>query len=389
MKKKNKLVRSSIIALGLMMALTGCGNSEQASQGSTINGVQNNGKIKFGVIVAETGAASASGKSMSEAVRLVQKQLDAQGKNIEIIVKDYETVDTNAVIAAKKLISEDKVVAVTGANQLSTTLAINEVAKENNIPSIALAPLPSFGEYLFQSAHSNETVLTKVVDYLKKNNIKSVGWTNARDAFGQSGLPVFKKLAEENGIEIVAVEDFDASATDMTVQLTKIKSKNPGAVIVWSRLPGAGIVVKNFKQLGFTVPMIQSHAVANNGFLEQVGKDGEGVTVIASKLNVIDQLPDSDQKKLLMKFRDEYSREYQHAPDLMAGYAYDAAHLISKAISEGNDTPQKIRDYLDNELGEYKGVTGTFHISKENRTGPESDGLAAIQVNQGAWKLAE
>lgn len=106
-------------------------------------------------------------------------------------------------------------------------------------------------------------MLQTIIDYLKSNNITSVAWTNARDAFGQSGLPIFKELAKANHIEIVAVEDFDGAATDMTVQLTKIKPKKPGAVIVWSRPPGAGIIAKNFNQLGFDVPMIQSHAVSN------------------------------------------------------------------------------------------------------------------------------
>ncbi len=59
----------------------------------------------------------------------------------------------------------------------------------------------------------------------KKKGINTVAWINARDAFGQSGLPILQKLAKPNGIEIVAVEDFDASATDMTVQLSKIKAK--------------------------------------------------------------------------------------------------------------------------------------------------------------------
>lgn len=401
MKKKNRIIASFLSALALTLAIVGCGRgvSQQVAPGNSTEQVKSasggtGDTIKIGVIVAETGPASALGKPEADAARLVKKQLEASGgingKRVEIVVKDYETNDTNAVVTMKKLISEDKVIGVVGGTQTSTSIAIGEVAKEKKVPLIALGVLNQIdNRYIFQVPQSNQVVLGKIVDFLKKQNIKTVAWTNARDGFGQSGLPIFKKMASENGIEIVAVEDFDPAATDMTVQLTKIKPKNPGAVIVWSRPPAAGIIVKNFKQLGFAVPMIQSHAVSNKGFIDQVGADGEGILVLGSKLNAIDQLMDPEYKEMLRKFDEEFKKQYNYSPGAFGGYAYDGLQMLLKGIAAGYDTPEKLTDFLENRLGVYKGISGTFKIAKEDHNGLAGDGMGVFRIQNQSWQLAE
>lgn len=404
MRKHFRAISFHLLLLAMVVAISACSqgsapaNSSQGSEqapkdstGSASSGSQE--KIKIGVIVAETGPASPLGKPEADAAKLIKKRLEAQGpvggKEIEVIIKDYETNDTKAIMLMKELIAKDKVVAVVGATQVSANIAIRNVALESKIPLISLAQIPEYGDYVFGVVQTHEAVLMKMINYLKQNNISTVAWTNARDGFGQEGLEPFKKLAAAHGIEIVAVEEFDPNATDMTVQLTKIKPKNPGAILVWSRVPAAGIIAKNYKQLGFTIPMIQSHGSANVGFLNQVGAEGDGILVVGSKLDVTDQLPDSDQKKMLQEYNDNFFKEYKYAGGMFSAYAYDGLELLIKAISEGNDTPEKIRDYLENGVGTYKAVSGTLQLSKENHNGMDSDGMALLQVNNKNWKFLE
>lgn len=405
MRKSCRTISFLLLLLAWVIAIAGCsqgsapssspqnsGEGPKESAGSTTTAPKAE-KIKIGVIVAETGPASPLGKPEADAAKLIKKRLEAQGpvngKEIEIIIKDYETNDTKAIMAMKELISKDNVVAVVGATQVSANVAIRNVALESKVPLISLAQIPQYGDYVFGVVQTHEAVLMKMINYLKQNNIKTVAWTNARDGFGQEGLEPFKKLAATHGIEIVAVEEFDPNATDMTVQLTKIKPKNPGAILVWSRVPAAGIIAKNYKQLGFTIPMIQSHGSANVGFLNQVGAEGDGILVVGSKLDVTDQLPDSDQKKMLQEYNDNFSKEYKYAGGMFSAYAYDGLELIIKAISEGNDTPEKIRNYLENGVGTYKAVSGTLKLSKDNHNGMDSDGMALLKVNNKNWKFIE
>jgi branched-chain amino acid transport system substrate-binding protein len=383
---KGKVV--AILSLTFLLAIAGCteesGNSSQAKE--------NDGNvIKIGVIVAETGPASTLGSSQANTVKVLQEQLDEagpiDGKTIELVKHDYETDDTKAVVAVEKLIS-DGVVAVVGATQSSTSMAIMTKTIEEKLPLFTVAPIESDSEYVYSMAHSTTVIAGPIVNYLKENNITKVGWLNAADGFGVVGLPAFEALAKENNIEVVAHEEFDATATDMTIQLTKIRSKKPEAVIVWSRTPGAGIVARNFKSLGFDVPMIQSTAAANKGFLEQVKDDNEDIFVVGSKLSVADQLEDSEQKEILKAFRDAYEEEFSDEPDLFAAHLLDGLNIVIEAIKAGNVTSEDIQLYLQSDLGEYLGVTGTFNFN-ETQASPQADGISVLGIEDNTWKFNE
>lgn len=402
----------AIVVLALMVALAACGPANnQASNSSSPSSAapssapsasasssepspaaETGKEIKIGLVLAETGPASTLGLTEVQTQKLFQKQLDAagpiNGNTIKLIMQDYETDDTKAVIAIDRLISEG-VVAVVGATQVSTTAAILPKVVEAKLPYLTVAPAnPNAGESVFVMTPSSKTVGTVVLEWLQKRNITKVAWVNAKDAFGVEGLPFFEELIEGTPIEIVAHEEFEATATDMTVQLTKVKRSNPEAVIVWSRTPGAGVVARNFKSLGFDIPMIQSTAAANKGFLDQVKDNNANIFVVGSKLSVVDQLPDSDQKNRLKEFRDAFRAEYNDDPDLFAAHTQDALSLIVEAVKAGHTTPEAITNYLLTDLGAYPGTTGTFNFSESRGTSKE-DGLAVLGIENNNWKYIE
>jgi branched-chain amino acid transport system substrate-binding protein len=391
MTKKCKAVLLFALAVVVLIALIGCGPQTSSSPDNSASNNQSE-EIKIGVIFAETGPASTLGASQVKTAKLFQKQLDAagpiNGKKIKFIIQDYETDDTKAVIAMDRLISQG-VVGVIGATQQSATMAILPKAVSAKLPFHAQGPIVNVNEEnVFAFAPSTKTVTTLIADWLKKNNITKVAWINAKDAFGVDGLPTFEKLAKDRNIEVVAHEEFEATATDMSVQLTNIKKKNPEAVIVWSRTPGAGVVARNFMTLGFNVPMIQSHAAANKGFLDQVKDNNKGIYVVGSKLSVVDQLPDSPQKKRLLEFRDAYKAEYKEDPDLFAAQTIDSFNIMTQAIKAGKTKPEEIIKYFNTEMGKYEGVTGTFDF-KQDKSSPQSDGLTLLGISNNQWKYNE
>lgn len=394
MAKTMKKFLAATFSLALLFGLTACGpqtsgGDEKKSDGGGSS--PDSEEIKIGLVLAETGPASTLGLSEVQTMKLLQEQLDKEGpidgKTVKLVLQDYETDDTKAVTAMDRLIS-DKVVAVAGATQVSTTAAILPKTVEAGLPFVTVAPADTKNENVFVTTPSSKTVAEVMIDWLNEKKIKKVGWINASDAFGVEGLPFFEELIKDTDIEIVAHEEFDASATDMTVQLTKIKKANPEVVIVWSRTPGAGVVARNFKSLDFDIPMIQSTAAANQGFLDQVKDDNENIFVVGSKISVVDQLPDSDQKERLKAYRDAFQEKYDAIPDLFAAHTHDAISMIVQAIKAGNTEPADITKYLTNEMGEYPGMTGTFNYG-EDRSTAQPDGLAILGIENNEWKLSE
>ncbi len=391
-KRKSVLIT---LMLSLLLVFTACGNTQTNSGSSTGESGQGEAGgtedvIKIGAIFSETGPASTLGKTQANLVKLLQKQLDEQGgidgKKVEIIMQDYETDDTKAVVAADKLISEG-VVAVVGATQSSTTMAIVPKITGASIPLMTTAPINPDTKGVFQMAPSNITAGELIKDFLKERNISKVAWINARDGYGVDGLPSFEKVAAENNIEIVAHEEFDANATDMTIQLTNIRKANPEAIIVWSRTPGAGIVARNFKSLGFDIPMIQANAAANQGFLDQVKDDNEEIFIAGSKLSVVDQLPAGPQKDNLMKFRDDYKAMFNSEPDNFTAHAADGFNLIFEAIKAGNTTSEQITQFLQNNVNDYLGLSGSYNTKAY--VGPNEDGFSMLAIENNTWKYNE
>ena len=378
-----------VLSMVFLLVVAGCGieNAEKESSSTS----KESDVIKIGAIVAETGPASTLGSAQAKTVQLLQKQLDeagpVNGKKIQIVKQDYETNDTKAVVAMDKLISEN-VVAVVGATQSSTSMAIMPKAIEKKLPLFTLAPIETDSPYVYGMAHNSIVACLPIVDYLLKNNITKVAWINASDGFGVTGKPAFEVLAKENGLEIVAHEEFDATATDMTIQLTKVRKQNPEAIVIWSRTPGAGVIARNYKAMNFDIPMIQSSAASNQGFLEQVKDDNENIMVVGNKISVIDQLQESEQKEKLKGFYDAYLKEFNSEPDNFAAHIYDGLSVVVEAIKAGNVTSEEIQNYLQNDFGVYLGISGTLDF-KQSQDSPGDDGIAVFSIENNKWKVNE
>lgn len=378
------MFKVSLFAL-LLLVLGACNLDEENTGGAD----SSSDEIKIGVILAETGPASTLGEAQVNTVKLLQKEIDERGeiggKKIKLVKHDYETDDTKAVIAMDKLIS-DGAVAVIGATQSGASMAILPKALEQKVPLFTLAPISTGGEYIYGMAHTPEVIAMPIIEYLEENGIQKVGWINASDGFGVTGLPAFETLAKDKGIEVVAHEEFDASATDMTIQLSKIKTKNPEAVIVWSRTPAAGVVARNFQSLGFDIPMIQSTAAANKGFIEQVKGNSKNIHVLGSKMNVVEQLPDSEMKTQLSHFKESYTEMFEgKEPDLFAAHVYDGIQVVLQAIEEGHYSREEIQTYLQSDMGDFLGATGTFNFKNDQMT-PDYDGITIMAIEEGDWK---
>lgn len=73
---------------------------------------------------------------------------------------------------------------------------------------------------------------------MKQRGVKNVALLHADSPFGTSGRDQLEKNAASFGITIVAQQAYGNDDKDMTPQLTKIRSVNPEAVIVWATGPG-------------------------------------------------------------------------------------------------------------------------------------------------------
>jgi len=291
--KKILLVLAALLITGLLLA--GCGQSASTSK---------SGKepYKIGAVFDASGPASSLGVPERDTAQMVVDEINnnggINGHPIELIMLDSKSNETEAALAAKKLIQQN-VSAIIGASTSGTTMAMVDIVQNAKIPLVSCAASVKIVEpveerqWVFKTAQSDRFVAEKLIDYLKADNITKVALATANNAYGDSGRVEFEQAAAKNGITIVDKQKFEQNDTTMTSQLTNIKKAEPEAVICWAVPPAASVFTANYGQMGINVPLLHSSGIANKNFLDLAGPAAEGVVFPVGRLLVAEQLPSS------------------------------------------------------------------------------------------------
>jgi branched-chain amino acid transport system substrate-binding protein len=229
-----------------------------------------------------------------------------------------------------------------------------------------------------------------IFDAMKKMGISRVGAVVSNTGFGQGGKAQLEKLAPANGITLAITEVYDAAATDLTGVLAKVKAQNVQAVVNWSVEPAQSLVPKNMKQMGFDVPLFQSHGFGNINYVVMAGKAADGIIFPAGRLLVADALPAGHpQKQLLSAYKKEYEAKYKDAVSTFGGHAYDAFLVLTEAVKKaGSLEPAKVRDAIEGLKG-LPGTAGIFSFSPTDHNGLTMDAFALLTVKNGGFALYE
>jgi branched-chain amino acid transport system substrate-binding protein len=329
---------------------------------------------------------------------MLQEQINAaggvDGRKVEVIVYDDESDVNKCVMAAKKLIEQDKVAVVLGPSISGNTLAIAKFFAPAKIPLVSCAAAEKIVKpvdpWVFNTPQLDRHAVGKILADAKKKGYAKLAILTVSDGFGQAGRAVLQELIPAQGLTLVADEVFGPKDTDMSAQLTKIKGAAPDAIICWGTNPGPAVVARNRAQLGLTTPLYMSHGVASKKFIELAGAAAEGLILPAGRLVAVGQVPDGHpQKALLAKYVDDYTKKYGSAPSTFGGHAYDAMMLVVEAVKAGKSTkPQDIRDNLERTKG-LAGTGGVYTMSPENHNGLDEGAFLMVTIENGEWKVVD
>ena len=147
--------------------------------------------------------------------------------------------------------------------------------------------------------------------------------------YGASAREELLRLAPRSGITIVADERFGPQDTDLSAQMTKIRSTQPQAIVNWSIGPTQILAIKSWRDLGMdSIPLFQSHGFGNLKNLELAGKAAEGVLLPLARVNVGDLLSDNQpQKKVIIEYTKAYEARYKEPVSSFGGHAWDSMNL--------------------------------------------------------------
>ncbi len=353
----------------------------------------------IGGIFSITGPASYLGEPERNTLEMMAAELNAKGglkgQPVKAVIYDDEGDVTKARLHAEKLLQKDNALAIIGPSLTHTSMAVLPITQKDKVPliscaaGIAITSPAKERPWVFKTAQTDAMAVSRIYQYLKKIKLTKVAIFTVSTGFGISGKEQLTKQASEYGIEVVAQEVFGEKDTDMTPQLTKIRGTAAQAVICWGTGPAPALVAKNMKQLGLTIPLVQSHGAASKKFIELAGDAGDGIIMPAGKLVIYPLLPDTDPQKAVCQ---EYDKKYQakfNAPaSSFGGYAYDAFRMLTKAMETAGKNQQKIRDNLE-QTKNFVGVSGMFNMSPEDHNGLSPAAFVMVKIEKGSFKLLD
>ncbi|MGY8631888.1 ABC transporter substrate-binding protein [Bradyrhizobium sp. 14AA] len=354
--------------------------------------------IKIGGLLETSGPLASLGQPGLDGAMLAVEQINAKGgiagRKLELVNLNTEGDNTKSVTAAKRLLEQNDVVGLVGPMNSGSSYAIIDTVQRastamiSNGGSRGIVLPPQDKKWIFLSPLTDVLVQSVMMADMKQRGVKNVALLHADSPFGTSGRDQLEKNAASFGITIVAQQAYGNDDKDMTPQLTKIRSANPDAVIIWATGPGQAIAVKNYRQLGLTAPLYLSHAANDFNFLRLAGGAADDILIPSSKIYVIDSLKDTDpQKTVLSSFVRDYQAKYGKPPATFAGNAYDAVNMIAEAIRKAGPDRTKVRDAIEG-LKDHVGVTAVYSYGADDHFGAKADSVVLLTVKDGKFALA-
>lgn len=360
--------------------------------------------IKLGAFFDLSGPAAFIGTPTKLVAEMAVEKINAEGgingRPLQLVIGDTEGDPAKATNLAKRFIHRDKVAAIIGPTRTGTGMAVKPIVEKEGIPTFMTVggdPVIMGGErfgsfeYVFKSPQRSSTAVQRLYMYLKEQGLTDIALLVASDGFGKDGQSWLEKLAIQYGLKIVAQESFGPNDTDMTAQLTRLKNTNPQAIICWTIGPAGAIVAKNRVQLGIDIPLFQCHGLPDPKYIELAGTAAEGDRMPATKLMVVEELPDSDpQKPIIREFIRLYTEkgyDRQFPINTHSGYAWDAIMIVAEAMKKADTEPKALRQAIEDTRG-YVGTSGVFNLSAEDHNGLDVDSMVIVQVKDGRFVLA-
>lgn len=355
----------TLMLLGLSFLITACGGEKEATTKKTDEAAT----IKIGGLGPLTGPLAIYGVTATNGSKLAFEEINKNGgilgKQVEFVLFDEKGDSTEAVTAYNRLVDEG-VVALVGDITSKPSLAVAEIAAQDNMPMIT----PTGTQFNITEAGPNvfrvcftDPYQGVILANLAKNNLKAntvaIMVNNSSD-YSDGVAEAFIKEAERLGLKIVAKEGYAEGDKDFRAQLTKVAATNPAVLLVPDYYEQVALITTQAREVG-----------VKSTFIGPDGWDGVAKALDSSAYGAVENsyftnhysVEDTNEK--VQNFLKAYREKYKDEPSAFSALSYDAAYLMKDAIEKAGSTD---KDAIVKAMKEsdFAGVTGHLRFDEKN-----------------------
>ena len=330
--------------------------------------------IKIGSIYPLTGPVGQAGINNKNAIELAMEIINTtkykhlnvplagagglpnlKGAKVQVVFSDHQGKPDLGLSEAERMITQEKVVVLTGCYHSNVTETASMVAERMKFPfynfESSSPKLTQRGyKWFFRSSPHDETfseaMFAFVKEYGQKKNIqfKTIAVMYEDTLYGKDSARIEKQLADKAGYKVVADIPFRRGATSLTSEIQKLKAASPDIFFPTTYISDAILMTKTSKDLDYNAPMVmaQNSGHTEPSFLEAVGKDADG---IASREEF--SLDLAKHKPMLTEINQMYKDRYGRDFSGPAARAFVGFLALCDAINRaGSTNPEAIREAI-------------------------------------------
>ncbi|MBW2056034.1 MAG: ABC transporter substrate-binding protein [Deltaproteobacteria bacterium] len=341
--------------------------------------------IKIGVLMNLTGPWASIDEPAWKAIQLAVDKINDSGgllgRKVEANCIDTKADEAETVAATIRL-AESGASAIIGYCDTHWVLTAAPIAREYRIPFITAgathpripertgAWLACFGDNAQAGAVAKYTTETM--------NLRNAAvWIDSACDFSIAVCTYFDDSFNHYGGKVVYKDYFETEWKDYSALVTRLKAQQDAGKVDFVYVGGVpgncGLIVKQIREGGVTLPIIGEDGFDTPLLVEVAGKYAEGV-IFTSHVSLEDKAP------VVVNFVKAYEKKWGTKPEnAFAALGYDAMGLVAEAIKKINSAePKKVSAGLSL-VREFQGVTGTVSYRPGSRVPDKSVALLKVE----------
>jgi len=325
--------------------------------------------LQVGVVLPLSGPTSNYGTEALRGMNLAVAQVNeggVKGNKLRLIVRDNAGNPVTTAQVVSDLVSDGRVLAVTGPITSTDAAAAGTVAQQARTPLIlpvATSPyVTEIGEYVCRICFT-DPLQSRALAQFSRKNLRA----DRVAVIFQKGSSYSEKLAEfyiaqfkEMGGTITFAQGFAHGVSDLGSLVKKAVQTSPELIFAPVYYPEAAVII--------------SEAASTKSAATLLGGDGwespelfrlAGAQIQPGRVYISSHFSLELQQEKDPQFVDAFRREYGESPNAVSALGYDAIMVLADALRRATTIT---RDGLQQALvttEKYQGVTGTISINEK------------------------
>jgi branched-chain amino acid transport system substrate-binding protein len=320
----------------------------------------------------------------------INEQGGVNGRKLKLLVEDSGYDPKKAVLAAQKLVNQDKIFIMAGHIGTAQNNAAMPVQFEKNV--INFFPVTAAREmyepfhrlkYSFAATYYDQ-VRTTMPKLVKDKGAKKVCVIYQDDEFGLEVLRGGEAGLKTMGMEFAEKTSYKRGATDFSSQVARMKSSGCDFVLLGTIIRETIGTIAESRKAGFS-PTFMGTSASYTDLIHKLG--GKAMDGLYATMTV--QNPYLDEASKAISFwANKYKTKFNEDPTVFSVYGYNVIDTFARAAAKAGpnlttDSFIKAMDTMTLEPDMFGSAPATFSATK--RLGSDLSRLSQIQ--DGRWKV--